>query len=196
MENFISLDVEATSLNGNTGFPYAIAAVVYRNGIQAESINVSCPLQGEMSWWVENHPELHSIQNSELTTYEDMMEQFANFYKYHACRNENGEIQYTDWGAVNYNATPILFHCGMVVEGNLFFQLTKGGLLKEGESPMTPIDVADYLRMAGEDPASVDSYVERHGLKKAEGQTHDPMFDCVQAATAYLHLIERLRVTI
>jgi hypothetical protein len=195
MKNFISLDVEATSLNGNTGYPYAIAAVVYRNGIPTESINVSCPLQGEMSWWVENHPELHSIKNSQLTTYEDMMVQFANFYKYHACRNENGEVEMTSWGAINYNATPVLFHCGMVVEGNMFRQLVNLGLIDEDEAPMSPIDVCDYLRMAGENPASVDSYVEKHSLQKAEGQAHDPMFDAQQAATTYLHLIGRLQVS-
>ena len=69
-------------------------------------------------------------------------------------------------------------------------------LIDEDEAPMSPIDVCDYLRMAGENPDSVDSYVEKHSLQKAEGHPHDPMFDCKQAATAYLHLISRLQVTI
>jgi len=185
MKSFISLDCET---NGLYGKPYAVAMQVYRNGLPTESLCLSCPIEGELDGWLTQNPHLIKVEGSEVTTYADMMQRAAEFYKYHSCRNDAGEVVEA-WGNPNHQTTPILFHCGMIVEGGFFRTLHEMGLIGHFDAPMSPIEVGDFLRLAGENPTSVDSYVEKHALPKAEGITHNPIFDATQAATAYLHLI-------
>jgi DNA polymerase III epsilon subunit-like protein len=183
--SFISLDCET---NGLWGKPYAVAMVVYRNGKPTESICLSCPIEGELDGWLVQNPHLVEVEGSEITTYAEMMRRAAEFYSHHATRNDDGEVVEA-WGNPDHNTTPILFHCGLVVEGGFFRTLREMNLIGAFDAPMAPIEVADYLRSAGENPASVDSYCEKYSLPKAEGATHNPLYDAKQAATAYLHLI-------
>jgi len=37
-----------------------------------------------------------------------------------------------------------------------------------------PIEVADFLRLIGENPTSVDSYIEKVGIEKADGESNSP----------------------
>jgi hypothetical protein len=184
--SFISLDCES---NGLWGKPYAVAMQVYRNGQPTESICLSCGIEGELDGWLAQNPHLVTVENSEVTTYAEMMRRSADFYSFHATRNDAGEV-IEAWGKPDHNTTPVLFHCGMVVEGGFFRTLLEMNLIGAFDAPMAPIEVADFLRSAGENPASVDGYCEKFGLPKAAGAIHNPMYDSVQAATAYLHLIE------
>lgn len=183
----ISLDCETNGLHGQI---YAIAMQVYRNGILTDSICLSCPIEGELSNWLIENPHLIEVEGSIKTTYYNMMKQAAEFYKYHACINDEGKVQFTEWGSIDYNTTPVLYHCGMIVEGGFFHLLRFNDYIGEYEAPMAPIEVADYLRMKGENPYSVDEYVEKYGLEKPKGATHNPLYDCEVAAKVYLHLIK------
>lgn len=184
-KSFISLDCET---NGLWGKPYAVAMVVYRNGQPTESLCLSCPIEGELDGWLIVNPHLVTVENSEVTTYAEMMRRAAEFYHFHSCRNDAGEVV-ESWGNPDHNTTPILFHCGMVVEGGFFRTLREMNLIGAFDAPMATIEVADFLRSAGENPASVDGYITKHGLPTADGLTHNPLYDAKQAATAYLHLI-------
>ena len=186
MNSFISLDCETNGLYGQV---YAIAMQVYNNGKLAQSLCLSCPISGELDSWLVQNPHLIEVKGSTKTTYLDMMNQAAEFYKQHACINEEGEVEMA-WGNPNYNTTPILYHCGMIVEGGFFRTLRWIGLIGLFEAPMAPIEVADYLRMKGENPYSVDQYMDKYGLQKPVGSTHNPLYDCEVAAKVYLHLIK------
>ncbi len=185
-KSFISLDCET---NGLWGKPYAVAMVVYRNGQPAESLCLSCPIEGELDGWLVQNPHLVKVEGSEVVTYAEMMRRAAEFYHHHSTRNDAGEVVEA-WGNPDHNTTPVLFHCGMVVEGGFFRALREMELIGAFDAPMAPIEVADFLRSAGENPTSVDGYITKHALPTADGATHNPLYDARQAATAYLHLIE------
>ena len=60
---------------------------------------------------------------------------------------------------------------------------------------MCPIDVADYLRMIGRDPSSVDKYLEDEDITKPIGEVHNPLYDAEVAASAYFHIIDNYTLT-
>lgn len=186
MKSFISLDVETNGLDGQI---YAVAMQLYRKGILYSSYCWSCPITEELDEWIQKNPHLAEVQNSIVTTYEDMLQEAADTFKAHACTNDNEELVEA-WGNPDFNATPVLYHCGMAIEGRFFQTLRDKGLLGKFERPMAPIEVADYLRMKGENPYSVDAYMAKYALVKPEGETHNPLFDCEVAAQVYLHLIQ------
>ena len=184
--SFISLDCETNGLYGKV---YAVAMQVYRNSEAKEKFCMSCKIDDEVDGWLQQNPNLLTVDGSEVAaTYDEMMAKAADFYLYHSCRNDVGEVM-TAWGNPDQQSTPVLFHCGMIVEGGFFRSLREMGLIGLFSAPICPIDVADILRAKGENPNSVDSYIEKYGLQKAAGQSHNPIFDAEQAATAYLHLI-------
>ena len=47
--------------------------------------------------------------------------------------------------------------------------------------------------MVGDEPISVDIYVEKYGLKvpEAYGQTHHPLYDAAAALEVFKHLLVR-----
>lgn len=185
--SFISLDCETNGLYGQV---YSVAMQVYRKGILVDSICLSCPIEQELDGWLLNNPHLMVVDNSIVCdSYESMMKQAADFYLHHSCRNDEGKVVEA-WGSPNHNTTPVLYHCGMIVEGGFFRALREMGLIGLFEAPMAPIEVADYLRMKGENPYSVDEYVDKYGLKKPDGATHNPLYDCEVAAKVYLHIIK------
>ena len=124
IKSLISIDVESNGLpeenvltNPNSiGLPYAVAMIVYRNGKPVEKLCLSCLIEGDLDTWLKDNPHLITIENSELVSYETMLEKAAEFYKYYSCRDEDGLVR-TKWGYTDYNYTPVLFHCGMTVEG-------------------------------------------------------------------------------
>jgi hypothetical protein len=71
-----------------------------------------------------------------------MLQKAANFFKYHSCRNLLGEVMTNTWGYTDYGYTPILFHCGMIVEGGFFRELVLGGYIGYFDAPQAPIEVA------------------------------------------------------
>lgn len=185
-KNFISLDVEQNGLGGKT---YAVAMVVYRDGQIVDQICLSCPVEEPISDWLIQNPELRIVDGSTVCSYEEMLKQSTDFYKKYAQLDVDG-ISATKWGYPDYNATRVLYHCGMVCEGSFFNELVSNGLLGQFERPMAPIEVAEYLALVGEDPYSVDSYCDGYDLDKTEYPTHNPLADAIRAANAYLHIID------
>ena len=184
-KSFISLDCET---NGLYGKPYAVAMVIYRNGIAQERLCLSCDIEEPLDGWLQQNPHLVEVEGSEKLPYLEMMQKAAEFYKFHSCINDNGDIVEA-WGNPNHQTTPILYHCGMIVEGGFFRSLRELEMIGLFDAPMCPIEVGDFLRNIGENPLSVDSYIEKYGITKSNGITHDPLYDCEQAAKAYLHII-------
>lgn len=64
------------------------------------------------------------------------------------------------------------------------------GLIGDWDGPYPLFDVSGNLQQAGEDPTSVDKYVQKDGLSvgEFEGGTHNPLYDSAVAAVAYRHL--------
>lgn len=188
-KNFISLDVEQNGLGGKT---YAVAMVVYRDGEVVAQLCLSCPIESlnePVSDWLIQNPELQVVDGSTVCSYESLLAYSAKFYKQFAQLDD--ELNHaTKWGYPDFNATRVLYHCGMVCEGSFFTELVSNGLLGQFERPMAPIEVADYLSMVGEDPYSVDSYCAGYDLDMTEYPTHNPLADAIRAANAYLHIVD------
>lgn len=188
MKKFISLDVESNGLDGK---PYAVAMQVYQNGKVVDAICLSCDIVEPIDSWLQENPYLLEVKGSTKIPYHQMMEHAVNFYKKHACRNENNEVV-ESWGSPNYNTTPILYHCGMIVEGRFFYELRQMSLLGKFERPMCPIEVGNFLMAAGENPFSCDEYVKKHNLTiEFDGGTHNPLYDCEVAAKVFIHLTSK-----
>ncbi len=188
-KSFISIDVETNGLDGQ---PYAVAMVLYRKGKAVDFLHLACPIEGEVNDWIKKN-KLEVVPAAEQTTYSEMLSKAASFYKKYACTNDDGVVV-QKYESTNYNATPVLYHCGMIVEGGFFQILHNEGLLGTFERPMAPIEVADYLRMANSDPYSVDSYVAKRSIAPTVGAVHDPMFDAIQAAKDYLHIVGLMEI--
>jgi hypothetical protein len=196
---FISVDVESNGLHGK---PYAVAMIVYRDGKRGESIKLFCDPERPLDEWLQNNPHLLNIPNAaHCASYLEMMTLAAQFYceqapmlkpaseDHHSGYIYPAVMAKNPWGGLDYQTVPVLYHCGMVVEGNFFRELVALKLIGAFDAPMAPIDVAEHLRCNGFDPHSVDTYLQRCGVAPATGAAHDPEFDAVQAATAYLLLV-------
>lgn len=191
MNKFISLDCESNNLadgHGHFGKPYAVAMQVWQNGEVISQFCGSCKIEGEIGDWLQKNPHLLTVNHSiQYSSYEEMMREAASFYLWHSCRNDQGEVVQS-WGAPDHNTTPVLYHCGMTVEGEFFRELKRLELIGIFQAPMAPIEVGDYLRLAGENPYSVDAYAQKHGIALPAGETHNPLYDCDIAARVFLHL--------
>ena len=196
--NFISVDVET---NGLYGKPYAVSMIAYRNGEIEKKIKVFSRPEEPLQDWLENNPQLLSIPEAiTYMSYEDMMTIAAEFYKEqaplgdviaktldaHGNPKRNVVMKH---GQPDYQHTPVLYHCGMIVEGNFFRELVRLGLIGQYDAPMAPIDVADYLRINGFNPHSVESYLNRCEVWTTDNFMHDPEYDAIQAAKAYMLLV-------
>ena len=79
---------------------------------------------------------------------------------------------------------------GVPVESNLLRDMHSRGLIGDFDGPYPLLDLAGMLQLAGEDPTSVDKYVQKYGLKVRDfGSTHHPLYDSEVAARVYLHLM-------
>jgi hypothetical protein len=180
--------------NGLDGKPYAVAMVVYRNNKPTRQLCLATSvydLNEPIDQWLLDYPHLQSVPGAELVSYRELLSRSTSFFKYYAAQNDQDETQYA-WGNPNVNFTPILYHCGMVVEGNFFRTLVDEGYLGKFERPMAAIEVADYLRLTGENPHSVDEYCEKFGLDMTQYETHNPLADAIRAANTFIHIQNRL----
>lgn len=182
MKKIISIDAET---DGLWGTPFAIAAIVYEkqprhymsgwSAIQYEWVEVDRILLRlpdsavTEPWVIENVlPTLTTVAPTH-DTYEDMLAEFASFYM--------------------ANSGTILWHMGHVVESFLFREMVRLGCIGQWDAPYTPIDVSNYLRIAGEPADSVDEYAKKNDLIISNyGATHNPLYDCEVAAKVFFHL--------
>jgi autonomous glycyl radical cofactor GrcA len=185
MNKIISIDAETNGLWGN---PFAIAAIVYEKRLkphymsgweaigyewkEVDRIVLRLPDSFVTEPWVIEIvlPTLAGIKSTH-DSYEKMLNDFAHFYM-----------------SNKFEAT-VLYHMGHVVEAFLFREMVRLGYIGHFDAPYLPIDVANDLRLAGEQADSVDKYAAKYGLKVSDyGTTHNPLYDCEIAAKVFFHL--------
>lgn len=172
MKRVFSFDAET---NGLCGRAFAIGALLYdERGVEIVRFLGRCPISGEVDSWVKNNV-LPEIANIPVTygNYDALLTHFAAFYM------------------ASKDAADIVVHMGYPVETRILHDMHNRGLIGDYDSPRPLYDVSGNLQMAGEDPASVDKYLAKHGLLVGAfaGGTHNPLYDSAVAAVVYRHLI-------
>lgn len=169
MKKVFSFDAETNGLWGN---PFSIAAIVYEDEKEVARFVSRLPNSLVDNPWVRENV-LHTLENIQVTheSYEDMIKDFAEFYKAHK------------------QDADCICHMGYIVEAHLLREMHRLGAIGDWDAPYPLYDVSGNLQAAGEDPTSVDTYVKKHTLKISDyGTTHNPLYDCEVAAKVYFHL--------
>lgn len=166
----ISIDAET---NGLWGKQFAVAFVVYENGLKVDEAVFKCPIEGHINEWVKENvlPQIESIPDTH-SSYDAML------------------IDMGKWWIKNKVFATALWHMGHVVESFLFRELVMSASIGEWDAPYCPIEVSQVLAFAGEEPDSVDKYVKKYELTIPEinGGTHNPLYDAIVAAEVYFHI--------
>lgn len=178
MNKVFSFDAET---NGLWGQAFAIGALVYdENGVEIGRFVGRCPIEGEVNSWVKGNvlPQMTKVVESH-PDYDALLSDFAGFY-----------LAYKE-------GANVIVHMGVPVESKLLSDMHARGLIGDWDGPYPLIDIAGNLLQIGEDPTSVDSFVERNELfiGEFEGGTHNPLYDAAAAAAAYRHLTSREEVS-
>ena len=167
-----SFDAETDGLWGNA---FSIAAIVYDGGKEKAKFLARLP-----DWFVTDNWVIENIlppmANIKVThdTYESMLSDFAKFYLEHSA------------GAT------VICHMGFPVEANLLREMHRLQFIGDWEGPFPLIDIAANLLHVGENPTSVDAYVEKFNLPVSDyGTTHNPLYDSEVAAKVFFHLMGR-----
>lgn len=182
MKKIFSFDAET---NGLWGEAFAIGALVYdENGAEIERfvgrLSESVVTDG---WW--NSPEdgetetrLQKLARAIPVTYEDYNSLLADFAKFYLANKADADV---------------VVHMGYIVEAKVLRDMHDRGLIGEWDGPYPLHDVSGNLQQAGEDPTSVDKYVQKCGLSVGafQGGTHNPLYDSAVAAVVYRHLLIR-----
>lgn len=86
-----------------------------------------------------------------------------------------------------------MVHMGYIVETRILRDLHDRGLIGDWDAPYPLYDLSGNLQQVGEDPTSVDKYVQKHNLFIGEfvGGTHNPLYDSAVAVAVYRHLLGR-----
>lgn len=168
-KRFMSIDAET---DGLWGLPFSVAAVVYKvlNGKLLEEDRI-CLFYGadiKNEWVKENVLPTIGMEPTN-SSYQNMLEEFANFYM------ENKDVT-------------VIWHMGHVVEAYLFRELQSLGYIGEWDAPYTPVEVATMLQLTGKNPSSVDTYAKENEIVLPEGNTHNPLYDCIVAAKVFEHI--------
>lgn len=170
MKKVFSFDAETDGLWGN---PFSIAAIVYENEKEVARFISRLPDSVVKNEWVKSNvlPALENVKVSHYS-YINMIKDFSSFYREH---KENCEF---------------IYHMGYIVEAHLLREMHRLGGIGDWDAPYPLFDVSGNLQAAGEDPTSVDKYVEKNNLSVSEyGTTHNPLYDCEVAAKVYFHLM-------
>jgi len=108
-------------------------------------------------------------------SYQGLLEDFFQFYKEHK------------------EGADVIAHMAHPVETKVLRDMVEGDLeSRMWDGPFPLIDVAGVLKAKGEDPTSVDGYIEKNGLYvPAEGlTTHHPLYDSIATDVAYRDLMK------
>lgn len=167
----LSLDAEADGLWGEI---FAIGAGLYEGDEKIEMFNYRSNLRPQNKWVVEN--VLPYVEEIPIAgNYEDLLRKFSIFY--------NEAIK-------KYNVTT-LWYGGHVIETHLFRELKERELIDYFDAPYVPIEVGTLLLVKGEDPSTVEGYIDKYNLQKPEGRIDTPLYDAEIAYIAYKHLTKR-----
>jgi hypothetical protein len=159
--------------NGLWGQAYAIAALVYdESGEEIARFFGRLPDEAVTDQWSRDNA-LASLVGTPVThsDYESLLADFAKFY------------------LANKQGADVVVHMGYIVEAKILRDAHELGFIGDWDGPYPLFDVSGNLQQAGEDPASVDAYVKKYGLKVRDfGGTHNPLHDSEVAARVYMHL--------
>jgi hypothetical protein len=173
MRKILSIDAETDGLWGK---PFAIAAIVYEDGVETDRFLARMADNRITNEWVMMYV-LPAIADIRVTHnfWDDMLRDFSDFYKKH---KEGAEV---------------IAHMGYIVEAYLFRLMHEEGFIGDFDGPYPLFDVSGNLQAAGYDPTSVDAYVKDRGLVISDyGTTHNPLYDAEVAAQVYMHLTHDL----
>lgn len=175
MKKIFSFDAET---NGLWGKAFAIGALVYDEiGIEIAQFIGRLPDSAVTDQWVKDNV-LPTLTNVPVThdSYEALLADFAKFY------------------LANKQDADVIVHMGYIVEAGLLRDMHAQSVIGDWDGPYPMFDVSGNLQQAGEDPASVDKYVQKHNLSvgEFEGGTHNPLYDSAVAAVVYRHLVEKI----
>ena len=140
-----SFDAET---NGLWGEAFAIGAIVYdEQGVEIAQFVGRLPDTKVTDAWVIDNV-LPKIGNIPVThqTYDELLASSADFYK------------------ANKEGCDVIVHMGFIVEVKVLRDLHERKLIGDWDAPYPLLDVSGNLQQAGEDPTSVDKYVQKHGL--------------------------------
>ena len=98
-----------------------------------------------------------------------------------------------DWLIWKKEANHVIVHMGTPVEAKIFIDMRAFGFIGDFDGPYPLIDVAGCLLAVGEDPTSVDTYINRHSLlvPAVEGGAHNPLYDCKAADICFRHIMKK-----
>lgn len=170
MSKIFSFDAET---NGLWGQAFSIAAIVYdESGNEIARFLGRCPIEGDINPWVKKNvlPTMTGISETH-SSYDELLADFSKFY------------------LENKSDASIIAHVAVPVESTLLKDMHSKGYIGDWDGPFPLIDLAGCLQQAGQDPNSVDNYVQNFGLKVRNfGSTHNPLYDSEVAAKVYSHL--------
>ena len=167
--------------------PFAIAAIVYENGIETARFFVRRELTETETRFAKTQvfDNFSLVENitvcdsfSCVESYETMLTNFANFYKTH---KQDAEC---------------ICHMGTnILEAYILREMHKLGMIDDSYIPYPLYDVSNNLQQAGENPVSVDEYAKKYKLKVTDyGTIHNPLYDSEVAAKVYMHLNNNLKL--
>ena len=164
--------------NGLWGRVFAAAAVVRENGVEIARFLALCPIRETVDPWVLVNV-LSRIEKIGLTHGDDetMLKDFAEFYITHK------------------DGADIIAHMAIPVESTVIRDMHNLGYIGDWDAPYPLIDLAGCLKMADEDPTSVDAYATKYDIivPKLVGGTHNPLYDSIVTALVYEHLMSRAK---
>jgi hypothetical protein len=168
-----SVDAETDGLYGKA---FAIAAVVYENGVEIARFTSRISSETVRDAWVQENV-LPAVAHLPVT-HPDSIAMEEAFWRF--------------WTEHQSGATAIA-HIGAPVETGLFRRCVERDASRTFQGPFPLHEVGTMLMAMGEDPSSVDAYVLRHGLEVPGGSPHDPLYDADVAARVWTHAIARIR---
>lgn len=176
MKKTFSFDAET---NGLWGQAFAIGALVYdESGAEVARFVGRLPDSAVTDGWVRENV-LPKVQDIPVThgTYAELLAAFSVFYKEHK------------------KDADVVVHMGYIVEAGLLRDMHANGVIGDWDGPYPLLDVSGNLQQIGEDPTSVDKYVQKHSLCVGEfkGGSHNPLYDSAAAAAVYRHLLSQVK---
>lgn len=185
-KKIFSFDLEVDGLYGPA---FAIAATVRQGGQEIARFEGRIPDPAVSDGWVRENV-LPALGNMEVThqTSEELEEAFWEFYS-QQCLVEG------EWGlSFDGDNVVVIAHCGSPVESGFFRRCVERDESRTFQAPLPLHEVGTLLEALGEEAASVDSYVKKHGIAVGfDGMTHHPMYDSVAAVQVWEHAMTRIR---
>ena len=181
-----SFDLE---VDGLYGVGFAIAATVRKDGREIASFEGRIPDSAVSDDWVKKNvlPALEGMKVTHQSS-EELEEAFWEFYSQQCLIKGEYGLSFDAAGV------QVIAHCGSPVESGLFRRAVERDGSRTFQAPLPLHEVGTLLEVLGEDAASVDSYIEKHGIAvQFKGVSHHPMYDSVVAVQVWEHACARIR---